>query len=183
LLLRACGADLGTAAPDWLRARDEVVLHLERSQSVNLVVKGKVKCRELVRHVASEMPGSTAFGIVDLDSAATVSRQGLVTAFLKACGLASVARSADGLEALNRISERGTVYRLAILHCDNIVKRDYGPDLFSSLRYLTMDQRKLVLMVVSRSPFASLLAQTPSMPADYSSSPIDFKTVEVRGSA
>ena len=181
LLLQACDADLGTAPPDWLRARDEVVLHLERNQSVNLVVKGKVKWRELVHHVARKTPGSSTFGIVDLDSPATVSRQGLVAELLKACGLASVARNADGLEALNRISERDTVYKLAILHFDNVVQRKYGPDLFSSLRYLTMDRRKLVLMVVSRSPFATVLARTPAMPADYESSRIDLKTVELHG--
>ncbi len=63
LLLRACGADLGTAAPDWLRARDEIVQYLDRNQSVNLVVKGRVKWRELVQHVA-DMLGSKSLGIV-----------------------------------------------------------------------------------------------------------------------
>lgn len=183
LLFRACDSDLGTTAPDWLRARDEIVLHFERQQSVNLVVKGKVKWRELVHHITSETVGSNTFGIVDLDSGATVSREGLVAEILKACGFASVSRTSNGLEALNRIAERDTVSRLALLHVDNIVQRKYGPDLFSSLRYLTMDQRKLVLIIVSRSPFAALLAQTPLMPADYSSSPIDVKTVELRGNA
>ncbi len=182
LLLRACRADLGTTAPDWLRARDEIVLHLDRNQSVNLVVKGKLKWRELVHHVVSDMFGPNVFGIVDLDSGTTVSRQGLVAELIKACGLGTVPRSSEGLEALNRIAERDTVSRLAILHFDNMVQRKYGPDLFSSLRFLTMDQRKLVLMIVSRSPFVSLLAQTPSMPADYSSSPIDLKTVYLCGS-
>jgi hypothetical protein len=181
LLLRACAADLGTTAPDWLRARDEIVQYLERNQSVNLVVKGPVKWRALVDHLAETL-GPKSFGMVSLDSAATVSREGLVAEILRACGLASVARISNGLEALNRIAERETVSRLAILHADNIVQRKYGPDLFSSLRFLTMDQRKLVLMVTSRSPFAALLARTPSMPADYESSPIDFKTVELLGS-
>ncbi len=180
LLLGACEADLGTTAPDWLRARDEIVQYLERNQSVNLVVKGHVKWRALVDHLAETL-GPKSFAMVSLDSAATVSREGLVAEILRACGLASVARSSNGLEALNRIAERNTVSRLAIVHADNIVQRKYGPDLFSSLRYLTMDRRKLVLIIVSRSPFGALLSQTPSMPADYSSSPIDVKTVELRG--
>jgi hypothetical protein len=176
LLLKACGADLGATAPAWLRARDEIVLYLERNQSVNLMVKGKVKYRELVQHLAARMPG---LGIVDLDSAATVSLKGLAAEILKACGLGTVSQNSTGIEGLNRIAERSSIARLAILHCDNIVRRKYGSDLFSSLRFLTMEQRKLVLLMVSRSPFAALLAQTLSMPADYSSSPIDLKTVEL----
>ena len=181
LLLKACGADLGVAAPDWLKARDDIVQFLERNQSVNFVVKGRVELRPLINLIARDF--LKALGIVDLDSGATVSREGLVAEILKACGLRTgVRRRPNDLVALDRIGERDTVSRVALLHFDNIARRNYGPDLFSSLRYLVMERRKLVLVIGSRSPFETLLSQPPFLPSDYSSSHnIDFKTVELRG--
>ena len=48
-LLRECGANgLGTDAPAWLEARDEIVELIGRGQSVNLVTNGKFKCDGLL---------------------------------------------------------------------------------------------------------------------------------------
>jgi hypothetical protein len=180
LLLKACGADLGTVAPDWLKARDDMVEYLGRGQSVNVIVRGKVRWRPLINHVTNSF--FKGFGIVNLDSGATVSREGLVTEILRACGLRTdVLRIPNDLGPFTRISERDALSRVALLHFDNIAHRNYGPDLFASLRHLVMDQRKLVLLIASRSPFETILSQARFLPSDYSSSRIDFKTVELIG--
>lgn len=41
LLMRECKADLGTIAPNWLYARDEIARYMQRGNSVNLVVPKK----------------------------------------------------------------------------------------------------------------------------------------------
>jgi hypothetical protein len=54
LLLDACGADLGATAPEWLKARDDIVGFLERDKSVNLVVKGNPKWRQPIDHIRND---------------------------------------------------------------------------------------------------------------------------------
>lgn len=82
-VLAGCEADLGADAPVWLRARDEARQLLGRGQSVNLVVTGKPKWRELIAHLQAEHLKD--LGIVDLDRGATASRKGLIEEMLKAC--------------------------------------------------------------------------------------------------
>ena len=48
LLLRKCEAELGTPAPRWLKARDDVRRYLTRGESVNLTVEGKVSWKPLI---------------------------------------------------------------------------------------------------------------------------------------
>ena len=48
LLLRKCEADLGTPAPQWLKARDDIRRDLTRGDSVNLTVQGKVRWKPLI---------------------------------------------------------------------------------------------------------------------------------------
>jgi len=76
LLLDSCGADLGATAPDWLKARDDVLRFLERNQSVNLVVKGHPRYRQLIYHIRDDF--QPELGIVDLYEGPTASRPGLV---------------------------------------------------------------------------------------------------------
>jgi hypothetical protein len=47
LLLKACGGDLGSAAPDWLAAQEDVLRCLRNEQSVSLVVGGRAKWRPI----------------------------------------------------------------------------------------------------------------------------------------
>ncbi len=162
LLLRACGADLGAAAPDWLEARDQVREFLRRGQSVNLVVKGEPKRREFLERIRQDLDGGMA--VVDLDSGAAASRRSLVAEILRACGApAVVPNEPEDLAVLHgRLSDLpGT--RLCLRHFDRVADRDYGLDFFSALKYLVMDCRKLVLLVESRAPYVSLLPRNNSL--------------------
>jgi hypothetical protein len=63
---------------------------------------------------------------------------------------------------------------LAIRHFDHMSAQfKADTDLFDVLRNLIMDVRKLVLLVQTRTPFATLL------PGDHKLSKIDIKTVEL----
>ncbi|MBL8293442.1 MAG: toll/interleukin-1 receptor domain-containing protein [Bryobacterales bacterium] len=55
-LLEACEADLGCGVVEWLEARDDARRYLQRGDSVNLVVSGRVRWRELVACLEREMP-------------------------------------------------------------------------------------------------------------------------------
>ena len=76
LLLRRCGFDLGAGAPGWLGARDAVVRHLDRGESVNLVVTGKARWRPLLDHLRNNP--SLGLGVVKLDSIEAMHRPSLV---------------------------------------------------------------------------------------------------------
>lgn len=168
-LLRVCGADLGIAVPDWLVARNDVRRFLDRGQSVNLVVSGdKVAWKQLIDHLAQ----------VDLQNPSTASRRGLVQEIVRACGstLKIPDETDEDLAALGTVLSNSSGRILALTHFDLAAHRKtYGVDLFASLRYLTMELRKLVLLVQSRTPFAALL------PDGHPLSEIDIKTVELRG--
>jgi|SRR6185369_10731878 len=176
LLLGACGADLGTAAPSWLEARDETRRFLERGQSVNLVVNGDVEWRGLV---ADLQRGDLADLVqVDLAKGVTASRRGLISEILRAFGMTvAVPPEPEDLGELDRFLSGRKRSRLALTHFDLTASRPaYGVDLFAALRYLIMESRKLVLLVQSRRPFATLL------PAGHPLSEITgIQTVELRG--
>jgi hypothetical protein len=63
------------------------------------------------------------------------------------------------------------------LHFDVVVPRNYGIDLFSTLRYLASERRKIALLVQSRQPFDSLLPPDAATLRSW----LDLKTVELRG--
>jgi len=174
-LLSACKADLGAAAPDWLQARDEIVRFLGRGQSVNLVVNGNPRWRELIHNINEEYLKDLA--IVNLDRGATASRPGLIAEILSALGSPGlVADPPHDLAELDRVISLRPMSRLALVHFDHAIHRDgYGIDLFSALRFLIMDSRKLVLLAESRRTFAALL------PKGHPLSLIDMKTVELNG--
>jgi hypothetical protein len=82
-LFRACGGDLGCSAVDWLRARDQLLRLLNRRDSSNLIVRGKVAWRQLLNHLKGDhLP---ALHVVDLQDPKTSSRRGLVAEILGAC--------------------------------------------------------------------------------------------------
>jgi hypothetical protein len=175
LILRACGADLGTDAPAWLAARDEVRRFLERGQSVNLVVDGAVAWRELL---ADLQRGELAdLVLVNLEKPTTASRRGLVTEILGGFGMtALVPAEPEDLVALDRFLSARRRSRLALTHFDLAAHRPaYGVDLFAALRYLVTESRQLVLLVQSRRPFATLL------PAGHPLSESGLQTVELQG--
>jgi hypothetical protein len=177
-LLVECGARLGTTAPEWLSARNEVRRLLLDDRTVNLVVSGDVKWRELIAGL--DEPPEFRVPIVDLDNPATVSRRGLLEQMLGALGARSrLVQRRDDLPEFGRIVESLQRSRLALLHFDMVRHRRaaYDVNLFRSLRYLVTDQRKLVLLIQSRSPLSVL------RPRDESNSHLDAITVELKGRA
>lgn len=176
LLLDECGDGLGTAAPAWLKARDDVRRHLERGVSVNLMVEGNVRWRPLVEAIRA---GRLAdLGVVDLDDPDTYSRRGLVGAILNACGApVDVPDGPDDLASLKRVLKNRPVTRVALTHFERVADRPraYGLELFDALQYLVRESRMLVLLIQSRVPFAALV------PKDHLLSSIDLKTVELKG--
>lgn len=177
LLLAACGSDIGIEVPRWLDARDELVKFLLGSDSVNLLIKGNPKWRELITHVFRDYLKD--FGIIDLYDGATYTRRGLVTEILKAANcITPVPDEPEDLVTLSNILK--TLKKkiiLAIEHFDLIISRSYGKDVnfFAALRHLIVDTNKLVLLAQSRKPFYTLL------PQDHPLSPIVIKTVELIG--
>lgn len=174
-LLQACGGNLGVAAPAWLQARDDVREHLESGRSVSLEVTGKPAWRQLVDDVKRrEIPGLVK---VDLDEGKTTTRRGLVETILDGCGVRTEIPDGEDLVQLDRIlGERSRTY-VAFLHADRLPARDKTQiDLFSTLRHLIMEKRKLVVLFQSRKPFAKLL------PTEHPLSHLDVRTVELHGS-
>jgi hypothetical protein len=179
LLVRKCGLDLGTSAPEWLQARDRIVLHLERDQSVNLVVTGRARWRPLVDHLRSHP--SLGLGVVRLDSTEATHRPSLVREILNQCGCppsGPVPDKPEDLVLLGRaLKALPRAPRLALTSFDHVSHRmaQYEIDLFVALRDLMMDARRLTLLITSHTPFAALL------PHDHPLSEIDLKTVELKG--
>ena len=85
LLLKSCDQKpLGMAVPNWLQAHDATCRHLERGESVNLVIQNEVNWRAWFDHLTDvrQMP----VAIVDLEDPRTVARNGLIAAILRATG-------------------------------------------------------------------------------------------------
>lgn len=183
-LLSACEATLGTTAPAWLSTRDELVRRLQTDQSVNLVVPRKPsfsrpEWRKLIDHIQEDYP--LELGVVDLENPMTASRRALVGEMLNAIGInVSVPDPPEDLVVLGRAFDaRSKPARLALFHFDMVKQRQqYEIDLFSSLRYLMTEKRKLVLLIQSRMNFVELL------PTEHPLSSIsNLKTVELMGRA
>ena len=178
LLLKTCKVDLGASAPEWLRAHDRVRLHLERGESVNLVVTGQARWRPLIDHLRDN--SGLGLGVVRLESTETMHRPSLVQEILKQCGCPSPGSVPDkpkDLVLLGRaLKALPGAARLALTSFDNVSHRldDYGVDLFVALRDL-MQARKLILLVESRTPFANLV------PHDHPLSQITINSVELKG--
>jgi len=182
VLLQACDLDLGASALDWIKVRDEIVRRLHNNESVNFVVPRKPgftnpEWRKLIEHVQKD--SGLELGIVDLQNPITTSRQALVAEMLKAMGTnVNVPPEPNDLVALGRAFDtRPKPAHLALLHFDMVQQRQqYEVDLFSALRYLMTEKRKLILLIHSRLPFIEFL------PTDHPLSSItDLKTVELHG--
>jgi TIR domain len=173
LLIKQCGDELGMAAPAWLAALDKTRRHLERNECVNVVVAGDVDWRAWLDELRkSRFP---KLAMVDLEHPAAVPRNGLIGEILRAAGRSrAVLAPPDDLPELARGLEAAGRSYIALKHFHRVADRPhYGADLFSSLRYLVMDARQLVLLAQTRQPVATLL------PPGHELSKIDFKTVEL----
>lgn len=152
-LMSRCEAALDAPVPDWLRARDEIVELLQRGDSVNLVVEGLPKWRELTRHLrACYFPDAK---IIDLEDPATIKRAGLVRRMLTDFGLnvAKLTPSSDLQNLPDMVA--GGKRMLFFEHFDRVETRNYGPDFYSALRFY-MNERKLEMLVESRKPLVAL---------------------------
>ena len=174
LLLEACGADLGTDAPHWLDARDQLVQFLERKQSVNLRVNECSSWRAMLNHVQKDYLSTLA--IIDLYDGAASSRPNLIGEILKSQGInRSVPYPPDDLRELKYAISSLTHCYLGLTHFDLVNIRKYGDDLLFALLHLIMNDRKLTLLVQSRRGLTELIA------GDHPLSTIDIKTVELNG--
>lgn len=174
-ILQQCDATgLGTTAPTWLSARDDLARYLERDQSVNLVVDNGVNWRSLLEHLINDH--SLRLVSVDLQDPDTTSRRGLLVAIAKALGeRVSLSDKPQDLADFKALLAARSKTRIVLTHFDLATRRRYyDVDLFAALRFFMMDMRKLTLLVQSRAPFAALL------PKDHPLSDIDIKTVELR---
>jgi hypothetical protein len=178
LLLKKCKLDLGTTAPQWLRAHDLVRIHLDRGESVNLVVMGQARWRPLLDHLRDNH--SLGLCVVKLDSTEAMHRPSLVQEILKQCGCPSRGPVPDKSKDLVMLGQALKTLprapRLALTSFDHVSHRldDYGVDLFVALRDL-MEALKITLLIESRTPFANLL------PHDHPLSNVTINSVELKG--
>jgi hypothetical protein len=159
LLLAKCDADLGTPAPQWLKARDDIRRYLIRGESVNLTVQGMVKWRPLIEDLRRD-PSLADLSEVDLRNPETYARKALVQSILSACGIPGPIpdKPNDLVEFGRALRLRPNPAHLALTHFDHVAHRaDYEIDLFTALRYQMTESRKLVLLIQSQEPFLNLL--------------------------
>jgi len=176
-VLQSCDAvRLGTTAPAWLAARDDLVRCLERNKSVNLLVDDWVNWRALLEHLVNDY--SLGLARVDLQDPDTASRQGLLEAIVRALGeqVSSLDKRRDLTDFKALLMSRSNT-RVALTHFDLVPhRRYYDVDLFAALRFLITERRKLTLLVQSYSPFKVLFPKNlPSLLSE-----VDMKTVELK---
>ena len=173
LLMERCEADLGATVPNWISAFKRTTDTLQRRKSVNLLIKGLPRWRELVAEIKRALPD---LGLVDLESGKTATQRGLAVEMLRALinYTGNLPKNNEHLAEFERLLEGTPPALLALKHFDKVTERDYGSDFYSSLRYLIMEKRQLTLMIQSRAPFATLL------PKNHALSFLEMETVELR---
>ena len=182
LLLKTLDAmKLGATAPHWLDVRDELVRRFcDNRESVNLLTHGEPNWSAMLDNLKQGWVPNLA--TVNLDDPSTASQEGLVRQMLFAFGVsATIARGAHSVAALNELKSIPGPLFLALKKFDNVSARrrtprivGYHPDLFFALRYLVSDERKLVLLVQSWTPFSEL------WPKDHALSPLTLPTIVMR---
>jgi hypothetical protein len=172
LLMGRCEANLGATVSSWISAFKRTTDALQRRKSVNLLVKGLPKWRELIAEVKRTLPD---LGVVDLESGKTATQPGLVGEILNVLinFKGKLPKNKEHLAEFERLLEAAQPALLALTHFDRVSERDYDSDLYSSLRYLIMEKRQLTLLVKSRAPFVTLL------PKDHALSCLEMETVEL----
>ena len=146
LLMNDCQADLGISAPKWLKAHKDIRRYLGRNESINLVVNERpIKWRELLKHLKTEAEFKDLTE-VDLESGATMSRQGFIGAML-GVSTNAVPTSDNGNDLVfldQQIKNRNRKTRVIFKHFDRVKNRHFHDnDLFSTLRYLITETRQL----------------------------------------
>lgn len=175
-LFEACKAEgLGAAAPDWLRARDEVARKLARDESVNLITRNGGNWKDLLADVKEkQFPG---MALIDMANPDTMTRRGLLTAICQALGHAKpLPAEPFDLSGFKAVLQARAMTHIAISHFDLANHRQgFDIDFFAALRYFIMEQRKLTVVIQSRSALAALL------PQEHPLSNISIASVELQG--
>ena len=182
VLMEACAIDLGTSAVHWLEVRDEIRQHLRNARSVSLLVEGKPKWRELIENLRSDNDPAgplPAIAEVDLQRGAAVPRRGLVEEIIhKLGGAHRVPPEPEDLLALDRYVCQGPKRCLVLRHFDCVLDRPhYEKDFFGALHNLITDEKKLLLLVQSRTPLPALLPKTHPLSPYFN----NLKTAKLKG--
>jgi hypothetical protein len=167
LLLDQCAPDLGASAPEWLRAREEVRNALDANKSVNLIVSGTVNWRALVQEIAAHP--DRGFPLISMDAGDTVARQEFIGTVLARVGSdVEVPRPPRDLAVLSRVLGQRPLTRLGLLRFQAVRSRPhFDQSLHGTLRNLIRDERRLVLLVQSRTPFDEVLPGAEKSSEDF----------------
>ena len=163
-LLDACEADLKIPAPYWLQKRDELRDVLGQDQSVNLVLDSKFNWRALLKHLKNPYITKNKipdFKSVDLNSGAADTRRNLVKCIVNTFGGTPDFKEDGELAFLDRFFKGKHGWcRLEFQHMDTIKsKDDFDVKLFNALCHL-VDERALLLFMISRDSLLNLLPNT-----------------------
>ena len=156
-LLGACRSDLGVSPLAWLKARDQVLHHLETNQSVNLVFGPDIKDLPLLADLRERCHG---LATIELTGLKTGTRRGLVTELLRMAGCtAPVPLAPDDLEVFETYMGTVATRRIILTAFDTVKNRfDFDQPLFESLAWAIGDTPpRLVLLLVSQQPLTHLL--------------------------
>lgn len=180
LLLNACQVDLGCTAPAWLKTHTELVRHLSRRESINLVIKNDPKWRELLKHTQAELKNNHGIqlGLLDMEAGTSTTVTGFITQMIQACG-----GNISNLTSINALKKMDEYFArlpspafLVLYHFDIIIKEKYYDiRFFGALRHLIMEKQKLVLLIESRAHFHQLV------PSDHLLSKLNLLNIELGG--
>ena len=182
LLIDQVGGKLMVDAPTWLSVRDQVVRHLRRKESVNIVCNKSIdwhSIHAIVDNIKLEYINELAY--VDLTQGTTVTRRGLVRQIVSSFGSgADIPKEPNDIIEMSRFFDhQDESSYLAITNFELVFSREkldkrYGTlDFIAALYYLTMHARKLILLVQSSQPFTALISHYPLYKPD-------LKTVELK---
>ena len=126
----------------------EIKRYLERGESVFLIVPTNLGIA-LVESAIQACETPTAFALVDLCSAETETRFGLLRAMVAALGHDAQAISAErDLHDFQRLLSAHAPARIALIHFERAIGR-YDTDLYTSLAFLVSEVRQLTLFIQS----------------------------------
>ena len=147
--------------PKLLPIIQAIKRYLERGESVFLVAPTDFG-PALVENTIQACKTPTAFALVDLCSAETETRFGLLRAMVAALGHDAQAISAErDLHDFQRLLSAHAPARIALIHFECAIER-YDTDLYASLAFLVSELRQLTLFIQSDRPLRGIDAGAAS---------------------
>jgi len=175
LLLSSCQAQLNASPPAWLQARDDLQVYLDQDKSANLVVDNHAEWRPLLQSLQAQ---GHPIPTINLASGTTASRRGLVQDILACFGVHDTAPPPpeDLVLLARRLRNEPRCRHLIFQDFDMAATRtDYDHNLFACLRDLVTRERKLTLIIQSRTPFTHLF------PPNHPISQLILDLIELKG--